>query len=301
MLSLISFYALYSTSLPMSKYLLRFSAPLFLAAVRMLLAGTILFVGTFSLRGRTFFIKKEHRWLYIHSIFFGVYLKYLLRNWSLDFMPVAKLAFLLNCSPFIAALFSYLWFKERMSKKQWIGLIVGFFGIMPLVVLKTNQETHLAEFFYVSWPELILFISLVCHTYGLILARQLMRFEGYSPTFMNASNTLGAGLLAVPTAWALEGWFPVTQPVTFCCGLVMLCLISNVICHTFYYNLVKRYSVTFISFTEFISPFFVMFYGWLFLNEVVTWHYFASGFTVLFGLYLFYQDELQEHDSVNVS
>jgi drug/metabolite transporter (DMT)-like permease len=55
----------------------------------------------------------------------------------------------------------------------------------------------------------------------------------------------------------------------------------------------KHYTATFISFAGFIVPIFAGLIGWGFLNEKITWHFYASCLIILFGLYLFYQDELK--------
>lgn len=293
MISIVAFYAFYSCSLPLSKYLLTYTSPIFLVAARMLAAGIILLFGTLYIKKERIVLKSHHLLWVFNSIFFGVFLKYALRNWSLQHMPVAKLAFMMNCTPFVAALFSYIWFKERLSFKQWIGLLVGFIGIIPLVILKTKPEAHLSEILYISWPELALFASLVCHTYGMILARQLIKFEKYSPSVINCMWTLGGGLFALFTAWMFEGFFPVTNVTHFFPAFAALVIISNVICHTLYLQLTQHYTVTFISFTEFMSPFFVLLYSCLFLGETASWIYPLSGIIVFCGLYIFHKDELK--------
>ncbi len=44
----------------------------------------------------------------------------------------------------------------------------------------------------------------------------------------------------------------------------------------------------------FLSPLFTALYGWILLGEMVSWHFYVSCIVVFIGLYLFYQEELQE-------
>ena len=68
---------------------------------------------------------------------------------------------MLNCTPFVAAIFSYAWFKEKLSFNQWIGLLIGFVGVVPLVILKTKPEAHLTEFLY-SIGLSLRFLGVLC-------------------------------------------------------------------------------------------------------------------------------------------
>ncbi len=258
----------------------------------MVVAGTLLLTYKY-VRAKTFFVlNKNHLWLYLQIIFFGVYLKYVLRYWSLTYMSSGKMAFLLNIGPFVAALFSYCAFSQKLSAKQWLGLIIGFVGIVPILLTTSTPEQLLGEIAFISWPELVLLIAVGCHCYGMIVAQKLVRDNNHSPVMINGVRMLGGGLLALLTAFLVEGFMPVNNLPLFASWLALLILMSNIICHNLYLYLLKFYTVTFIAFTDFLSPFFSAFYGWLFLDEVITWHYYASGLIVFLGLYLFYQDEL---------
>jgi drug/metabolite transporter (DMT)-like permease len=74
--------------------------------------------------------------------------------------------------------------------------------------------------------------------------------------------------------------------------MAAIILISNIICHNIYGYLLKQYTATFIAFTGFLAPLFSALYGWAFLNERITWHFYASSFIVFIGLAIFYKEEL---------
>jgi len=296
---IILMHALFGSSIPISKVLLNFSTPIFLAGIRMVVAGVLL-LGYKYLRAYTdLYINKKHLWLYLQIIVVGVYLKYVLRYWSLNYMSSGKLAFLLNIGPFVAALFSYYAFNERLSFKQWLGLIIGFVGIIPMLLTTSTAEQLLGEIAFISWPELVLFIAVACHCYGMIVSRKLIKDNNHSPVMVNGVRMLGGGLLALPTAFIIEGFMPVNNVPLFIGWLAVLILISNIICHNLYLNLLKYYTVTFISLTDCLSPLFSALYGWLFLHEVITWHYYVSGIIIFLGLYLFYQDELRSVSTIS--
>ena len=69
-------------------------------------------------------------------------------------------------------------------------------------------------------------------------------------------------------------------------------LISNVVCYNLYGHLLKRFSATFMSLAGLITPLFASLFGWYFLDEVITWHFYMSMFIFSIGLFIFYQEEI---------
>ncbi len=290
--------AIFGTSIPLGKMLLGFTSPIFLAGLRMFLAGVILIGYSYIFQRQHFSFKRVHVWPFVQIMIFGIYLKYVLRYWGLNYLTSAKMSFLLNATPFVAAFFSYIFFKEKLSNKKWIGLCLGFAGFIPILLSTSRAEELVGNFFIFSWPEIAIFVGVICHCYGLVIARKLIRDENYSASMVNGIRTFGGGFLAIITAFFIEGFSPIHNISEFIFWLFVLIFISNIICHNLYLHLLKRYSITFLSFSDFLSPIFTACWGWLFLNESVTWHFYVSSIIVFFGLYIFYQDELAKEISI---
>ena len=293
MIDIVVLQALFGTSIPISKILLSYCAPFFLAGSRLFLAGLVLLVYNQFYKKRAIVFDTHHLLLYFQIMFFGVYAKYMLRYWSLQYLTAIKMSFIFNVTPFVAAILSFFAFREKITFKQLLGMIVGCLGILPILLTTTTSEQLMGEMLFVSVPELVLLLAIIAHCYGMIIARKLIRESNQPVSLTNGIRMIGGGFLCLLTAIVIEGPFPVTQVVPFTTGIIVLIIISNIICHGWYLQLLKTYSVTFLSFTDFLSPLFTAFYGWLFLHEIVTWHYALSAVLVFVGLYIFYKDELK--------
>ena len=114
--------ALFATSFPMGKYLMNFASPLFLSGTRMLLAGSILLIYEFCRTSTRFRLQPKDWWVFAQIIILGQYATYALRLYSLRELPVWKVSFFYNFSPFLTALYAFLLFNQRLSLKQWLGL-----------------------------------------------------------------------------------------------------------------------------------------------------------------------------------
>ena len=286
--------ALFATSFPMGKYLMNFVSPLFLSGTRMLIAGSILLIYQYLLPSAEFKFKKKHFWIFAQIIVLGMYITYGLRLYALRELPVWKTSFFYNLSPFLSALYTYLLFGERLSKKQWVGLAIGLTGMIPVLISQSTAETFLGEFFYISRYELFLIISVSLHCYSWILIQKLVRNKNYQPSMVNGIAMASGGLLSLITSFIHEGPAQISNPSAFFSGLFVMIFISNILCHNLYAGLLKHYSATFMSFTSFLSPLFAALYAWAFLQETISWHFYCSGVIVFVGLYIFYQDELRQ-------
>lgn len=293
MFLIILLYALFGTSFPISKTVLGFVDPIFYTGIRMFIAGSALLIYQYNYAHHHFRLKFKHIWLFFQIIFFGIYLTYILRFWGLAYLTSAKTAFLFNVMPFFSAFYSYIGFKEKLTRQQWLGLVIGFIGFIPILMSSSGAEKRWGEFFFISWPEVAVLAAVAAQAYSWIIMRHLMRDKSYAPAMINGTTMFVGGTLALITAYFFEGPQTMGDPGAFLSWLALVILISNIICHNLYAHLLKKYSATFLAFAGFLGPLFSALYGWLFRGEAVTWHFYASSVIVFIGLYLFYQHELQ--------
>lgn len=284
-------YALFGSSFPISKFLLGYSSPIFLTSLRMLIAGSLLLFYEFIYLKRKFHFHRSHIWIYLQVIFFGVCLTYTLRYIGLSHLPAAKAAFIFNTAPFFTAFYTYFMNKEKLNRMQWIGLLIGFIGLVPMLMSSSSAEQFFGEIAFISWPELAVLLAVASHAYSWMLMRYLIRVEKYSPTMINSISFSVGGILCLAISLMFETQKTIADPGVFVSWLFIVIIISNIICHNLYGYLLKKYSPTFLSFTGFLGPLFAAFYGWLFLHEKITWHFGLATILVGIGLYLFYRHE----------
>ncbi len=294
MISIIFLYALCASTFTICKALLAVVKPFFFIGVRMLVAGTLILAYSYWKDRKAFSIQKKDRWLFAQIVLFHVYFAYILDLWSLQYITSSKSSFLYNLSPFIAALFSYFYFSERMTWKKCLGLGIGFSGFLPELLFR-NSSTALSGFWF-SFPEFVLLGAVASGVYGWIMMRKLVKDGEYSPMTVNGIGMVGGGLLAMVTSYFVEGWAvsPVFDFWPFIKLTALIIVVGNLLFYNLYGFLLTRYTATFLSFAGFITPLFAAFFGWLFLGEVVHWTFFLSIFVVCIGLYIFYQEELKQ-------
>lgn len=289
-------YALFASIFGFSKAALNYSEPYFLIGSRMLFAGLILLAYQFITNRQAFQFKLIHLKFLALLGFLNIYLTNVAEIWGIQHMVSAKACLIYSLSPFLAAIISYFVLKETLSSKKWLGMLIGFVGLVPIFMTQTQSEGASGNFSFISLAELSLVVAVFCSVYGWILLKKIMTDFKYSPIMANGMSMTFGGVLALLHSFAMgESWSPV--PVTdfgpFLFNSLAMCIISNLICYNLYGYLLKRYTATFMSFAGLVTPVFATLFGWLFLNEAVTWHFFASIVLFSIGITLFYQEELK--------
>ncbi len=296
--------ALSASTFILSKNLLAYAPPIFIIGIRMLGAGLIFFL-YYILTATQDRKKVEYQdvFLFIQTGLISFYFSFIFEIWSLQYLTSAKTAFLYNLSPFVACVFSYIFFNEKMTLKKFIGLLIGFVGFIPILISNPSQEP--ISFGFISWAELGMICAVLCYTYGWIVMRRLIK-KKYTAPFINAVGMLIGGISAIITSYLTEFSqfgtnvanpiliIPITNFMSFSIFMGLLILIGNILSYSLYGYFLRKYTATFVTFADFTGPLFAAVFGWIFLKEMVTWHFFVSTVIVFIGVYIFYLEELRQ-------
>lgn len=288
-------YALFASVFTIAKTGLEYTEPFFFVGSRMFLAGILLLAYQFVFNRDKFVFRWESVWRIGALAFFAIYLTNTFEFWGLQYLTSSKTCFIYSLSPFVSAFFSYLIFAERLTVKKWIGMVIGFAGMLPILLSQSTAEELTGQFFIFSWAELAVMGAAVSSVYGWILLKQLIQEENYSPIMANGLGMCLGGAMALSHSFYAESWqpVPVTDYLPFLACALCLILISNFICYNLYGFLLKRFSATFMSFAGLSTPLFSALFGSFFLGETISWHFFVSLSIVSLGLLFFYFEELE--------
>jgi drug/metabolite transporter (DMT)-like permease len=283
---------LFASTFTTGKFLSSQTSPIFLTGLRMFLGGFIVLLYLMVRNKRKDIFFDLNDWpLFAQIIFCGVYTNYILRFWALAYLPSSKACFLFNIQPFISSLYMYLLYKQTLSPLKWVGLLIGFVGMIPMLIYRSVSESITDQFLFVSLPEIAILISAAMHSYSWIVVQKLVKHKPYDPTFITGTTMTAGGLLALCTAWGIGDQPPLNHSSEFFFWLMYVVLVSNVFCHNLYSHLLKQYSVTLMAFASFLTPVFAALLGWAFLHETISWHFYLSTVLVFAGLYIFYLEE----------
>lgn len=289
MILILALYAIFAASFTIAKILLNYMSPVLLIAVRMTFSGCLLLAMQVVIYKKFVRIPLKMIPWWIGFATIHIFMPYVTEFIALESIVPSCSALIYNLTPFFSAIFSYLYFGEKMTYKKWLGFAIGFCGIAWFV---GSQENVCID---VNGAYLLVLISVIFGALGWVYVRKLM-LTGYQPLMINGIAMLFAGLESFVFAyiWEPNATLPWGRMPEFTFWMVVIILLTNVIYYNLYARLLKRYTVTLLSFMGCIIPLFTAFFDWVLLDVAVTGHFFVALLIAGCGVYLFYQEELRQ-------
>lgn len=298
-------YVLFASLFTLQKETLNYCDPFFLVGSRMLFAGVLL-LGYMAFKHRSAFakIKPAHFTGIALLALSNIYLTNIFEIWAIQHMVSSKACLIYSLSPFVAALVAFLVLKETMSRKKTLGMFVGFLGLLPMLFAQSQEELSAGKFMIFTLAELSIVGAVFCSVYGWIMLKKVMIDYDYSPLVANGlSMVLGGSFALAHSYFAGEAWapIPVREMQPYIINTIIMCVISNIICYNLYGYLLKRFTATFMSFAGLVTPIFASLFGYIWLSEVITWHFFVSIALFTAGLLIFYREEIAQEKVFQVN
>ena len=268
--------ALWGGSYLFIRYTVGYIEPIALAEMRMLTASVVLGLLVLSKkewRQQVFSYRKKLRTLSIVA-FFNSAFPFAVITYSMQHMSAGVGAVINSTSPIWTAIVGVIWYRNVMGWSKYLGLVLGFFGIIFLMWGKasfTNDGLGFA----------ILASMIGTFSYGIssnYIKHYANDFEPIPMTFI--TMFIGALMLLLPALTQIP-----TEPMPISAWAGMLCLGvgSTAIAYILFYRLATNTSATLAITVTFLVPVFGMLWGWLFLNETLTLHMMVGAGIVLLG------------------
>ena len=297
-------FSLFASAITANKVLLYALNPQYLVGLRMTV-GAVLLAALLYAKTRKLFtwsVVISSLSLILVIALFTTYFPSNLKAYALARMPSAKMAFFGTLDPFITALYACFWFNERLTKRQWLGIFLGFVGMMILIYGSSSLEESFIGM--ISYPEFAALSAIVLSRFGWIQAQQLLKKELFTPVQLNILLMSISGIVSLISVYLLGltsvASFP-SLPILdvlpfsplgqlgFFLGWTII--VGNVVVYTLYGYALKRHSMTFIPLAGFIIPLLVQLFGWLLLGESLSLLFFVACGVTFMGVLLFYLDE----------
>ncbi|HQR22700.1 MAG TPA: DMT family transporter [Burkholderiaceae bacterium] len=174
----------------------------------------------------------------------------------------AGLAAILNATaPLFGALVAWIWLRERLGGLQWLGLGIGFAGVLWLAESRAGfagESSH--------WAVLAGLAATLSYGVSASVAKRF--FSGVRPLAVAAGSQTAAALLLLP--FAIATW-PATAPARGAWGAaIALGVLCTGLAYILYFRLIARVGPATAMTVTFMIPAFAMLWGGLFLGENVT-------------------------------
>lgn len=283
--------ALFASTGIINKKLILYAHPLCITTLELLVVGVLIIIFIRQIQS-----EKQHN-LFIQTILFGqlaviAVTRHALKYWGLLYLPATKISILLTATPCFIALFSQLAFKKKLSKKQWIALVITCFGMLPVLIAHKSFHELGIDFFSFTFPDLAVFTAMILYSISAVAMQKLIKEYNYHSSIIYGLTSFYGGIFGISILSFMPEYRYIHDINNFFIWFLLLIIINKLVCSLAYYRLFHYYSATFIALSDCITPLFVGLYSCFLLQEVPTWHYAASFIIMTSGIFLFYQNEL---------
>ncbi|MCG7345488.1 DMT family transporter [Sporosarcina sp. ACRSL] len=264
--------SLMGSAFAVGKIGLAYATPIMLVALRFLIAGVIMAILVKCLRFAH--PKQMADWLKIALIgFFQTAAVMGCIFVSLRTITAGQSSILTFMNPLLVVIFGTVFMKMTYSWRQWVGVILGFVGV--IVTLGAQMDLQIGTLFG--------FLSAISWAVGTLLIK---KWGAQINTWvLTAYQMLFGGLILFVGSFLLENpSFQMNkQSITI---LLWLALMASIVQFAVWFYLLQKGEPGKTSAFLFLAPFFGVLSGWLLLDEMIVWNVTLGGVCIFIGIFM---------------
>ena len=199
---------------------------------------------------------------------------FVLIAWSL-LSITAGLASILNATtPIFTALIGVWWLRDRLTGSQWLGLLIGFIGVILLALDKADFKSGGS-----GWAIVAMLSATLC--YG-ISTHFTKRYLANVPPLVNTvGSQISAAIVLTPLAyWSMPDHIPTLNAW---CAVLLLAALCTAFAYLIFFRLIATLGASKAVTVTFLIPVFGVLWGDLFLHESVNAAMLIGGSIVVVG------------------
>jgi Permeases of the drug/metabolite transporter (DMT) superfamily len=187
-------------------------------------------------------------------------------------------AILMSTAPIFAAILSHLFIPdEKINLLKFLGIFVGFLGIVFLFSddLLINSSNIFYAFMVILGPA--------CYTLGGLFSLRLKHIKN---EVLTSSILVWAVMILLPFMFLFENPLDLRPSVGSTISLFYLGVVATAIAWLMRFYILKKNGLVFQSQVAYIIPIFGLIFGYIFLQEKITYKIIVALIAVLISTYL---------------
>lgn len=220
-------------------------------------------------------------WIAFYGVIFGTGLWWLVNFAMYKGLSPGLSSLILQFSAFFTIIMSNIFFKERISLQNWIGMGVSFVGLMMIIHFSNLSSTkigiELTILAAVSWAvcNLIIKKTQPQNVIGFIVWSSLFAV----PVLLTMSIIVNGG----------EELYQIPQNITFnaCISVLFQSFITTILGYSIWNKLMKTYPASDVAPLSLLVPISGILTSYVFFDEILSNYQFISMGVVIIGLFIF--------------
>lgn len=243
--------------------------------LRMLLAVAVLAFFLPKVRHETQNYQKGDGWLLLGLVLTEPCLYFVFEGLALTYTSASEAGMITALHPFLVTLTAFYFLKETINRRMVIG---GLMAVIGAILLSLTGERGEAGSNHALGNGLE-FIAICFATAYSLLARKLG--SRYSPVFLTSIQAIFGCLFFLPLALLFNQGVPESVSAEVIFSVLFLAWGVNVVAFILYNSSLKLLPASQVGMWMNLLPLATLFFGWLLLDETLTfWQYAAVGLVI---------------------
>jgi len=246
------------------KQALEYMQPITFVALRIALGGLVIL--PFILRNKDFrpasFLNRNYIVLGLlqTTVMFGLII------YGMKFVTAGKTAVVLYTMPVWTSFMLHFLLKERLSRRQWVGVFFGSLGIIFIL----GWDTLVHQNVYIVFGEFLILMAALAWAYANIWIRTRLKDE--NPALLNGYQQLIGVFFLIMLAISTEGLFEVKWTYYSVYTILFTGIVASAINFSAWFYLINKIDINITTYSSLLVPVFGLLFDWYILGTLSLIH-----------------------------
>ncbi len=259
------------------KQALDYMQPITFVALRIAIGGLVIL--PFILRNKDFrpasFLNRNYIVLGLlqTTAMFGLII------YGMKFVTAGKTAVVLYTMPVWTSFMLHFLLKERLSRRQWVGVFFGFLGIIFIL----GWDTLVHQNVYIVFGEFLILMAALAWAYANIWIRTRLKDE--NPALLNGYQQLIGVFFLIMLAISTEGFFEVKWTYYSVYTILFTGIVASAFNFSAWFYLINKIDINITTYSSLLVPVFGLLFDWYILGTKIDLGLIVGGFLIIFGIF----------------
>jgi drug/metabolite transporter (DMT)-like permease len=194
-------------------------------------------------------------------------------------LPAGVMSVFNASTPLMGAVIAWLWLSDAMTRQRAVGLAIGFLGVLWLVWSRSGPAAASGLDLQALGPVLACLAATLCYGFAASFTKRYL--SDVPPVAVAAGSQFSATLMLAVPAYL---WWPSVQPSAHAWGAaLLLAVLCTGVAYVVFFHLIGQIGPANTISVTFMIPLFAALWGWVFLDEAVSFDMVLGCATILFG------------------
>ena len=200
--------------------------------------------------------------------------------YGMKFVTAGKTAVVLYTMPVWTSFLLHFVIKERLSVRQWLGVLFGTVGLLCIL----GWDTLIKQDRFIIFGEILILLAAVSWSLANIWIR--VRLKNDNPTLLNGYQQLIGVIFLIILAVTTEGFFRVEWTYFSAYTILFTGIIASAVNFSAWFYLINRLDIGLTTYSSLLVPVFGLLFDWYILGTGLDPGLIAGGTFIIFGIFM---------------